>query len=989
MMDEYNNSSHESKDKHVQKHEKQMLTVAMTELTPSSFTEIFPSILRPRFNITSKDLSDLSKDRSRDAFIKVFQNFIISSESSVSSNDIESPNSMGKARGLIQEMIRVLTQDEDFVVYKEQQNISLTMQEEDLLNKNMEIAAVALTTIILRSSPEKGLSLNRDDVESEGNDALVGKHNLLVDSTNDDMHPVLAYRADIFGRNAIKEKKLKSFLYLCYEAVQDFVLIMLIIMGVVTIAVETTIGLEEGEKCGSCWLEGFAILTSVTIVVLVTAGIDYMKQIAFQKLSRNLELRNTKSVIRDGDQVVVTDADIVVGDVLSVNSHSLASIPADCVLLGPSMDLKVDESSLTGESHAVSKKPGDVVLSGTNAVQGSGKMVVIAVGKHSVAGKIKARVYESADAEGSMEGDEETPLYQKLDKIAKQIGWAGTLAALIAFIVSASIGLGYHKENIKELIRYFIVAVTVLAVAVPEGLPLAVVLALAFSSNKMMGENNMVKTLAACETMGCATTICTDKTGTLTANKMTVRAIYTTGKNYVCQDPKMTLGAFMISSNPPPPPDYDIHDLISRTISICTMNETSLTIENGMVSSSSGNPTEVALLSLVHELGSNYRIIRACTRGRSDVGELGSYLHEGKLLNFTSARKMMSWAVPLESGGFRLYCKGASEVIFARSSKEVSSDLKVKSISKDEMKNLTTVAEQYARRGMRCLGLAYKDLPSDFEFDETTSKVKNADGTDAFLCETDLTFVALVGIEDPLRPEVPDAIQMCYEAGIDVRLVTGDSPNTAVSIAFQSGILRAHHFLDSSTEMVAENLKPNVLMDGKTFRSKVYKKSKDGNQEFDQDAFDEIWPFLRVLARSSPDDKLTLAHGLNQSVLFKDKLRCKKLLRDHQVRIFPDRQVVAMTGDGTNDAPALKRADIGFAMGIAGTQIAKDAADIILMDDNFASIVTGESSIYMFLYFYSYCATMNIQQISHCTVLQLQNGVAMCMHLFKSFSSFN
>jgi P-type Ca2+ transporter type 2B len=989
MMDEHNNnnSAHDSKDKSDQGRETQMLTVTNTELTPSSFTDIFPTILRPRFDITSKDLSDLSKDRSRDAFIQVFQNFILSSETSVSGGDIESPNAMGKARGLIQEMIRVLTQDQDFVVYKEQQNIPLTMQEEDILNKNMEIAAIALTTIILRSSPEKGLSLNSDNVESEGNDALVGKYNL-EESTNDDMHPVLAYRADIFGRNAIKEKKLKSFLHLCYEAVQDFVLIMLIIMGVVTIAVETTIGLEEGEKCGSCWLEGFAILTSVTIVVLVTAGIDYMKQIAFQKLSRNLELRNTKSVIRDGEQVVVTDADIVVGDVLSVNSHSLASIPADCVLLGPSMDLKVDESSLTGESHTVSKNPGDVVLSGTNAVQGSGKMVVIAVGKHSVAGKIKARVYESADAEGSMEGDEETPLYQKLDMIAKQIGWAGTFAALLAFIVSASIGLGHHKEDIKELIRYFIVAVTVLAVAVPEGLPLAVVLALAFSSNKMMGENNMVKTLAACETMGCATTICTDKTGTLTANKMTARAIYTTGKNYVCQDPKMTLGAFMISSNPPPPPDYDIHDLISRTISICTMNETSRTIENGVVSSSSGNPTEVALLTLVHELGSNYRIIRACTRGRSDVGELASYLHEGKLLNFTSARKMMSWAVPLESGGFRLYCKGASEVIFARSSMEVDSDLQVKNISKDEMKKLTSVAEQYARRGMRCLGLAYKDLPSDFEFDETTSMVKNADGTDAFLCETDLTFVALVGIEDPLRPEVPDAIQMCYEAGIDVRLVTGDSPNTAVSIAFQSGILRANHFLDSSTEMVAENLKPNVLMDGKTFRSKVYKKSKDGNQEFDQEAFDEIWPFLRVLARSSPDDKLTLAHGLNQSVLFKDKLRCKKLLRDHQVRIFPDRQVVAMTGDGTNDAPALKRADIGFAMGIAGTQIAKDAADIILMDDNFASIVTGESSVYMFL-FYFQCATMNIQQISHCTKLQLQNGVVMCMHLFKSFSSFN
>ena len=304
------------------------------------------------------------------------------------------------------------------------------------------------------------------------------------------------------------------FLVLCWDALQDFVLIMLRCMGVVSIVVETTIGLEKGQSCGACWLEGFAILTSVCIVVLVTAGIDYGKQISFAKLQDSLLDRNTKSVLRGGEIVVVTDANIVVGDVVSVNAHSLASIPADCVLLGPCMDLKMDERSLTGESALESEKAGDVILSGTNAVQGSGKMVVIAVGIHSVAGQIKARVYESEDQEeDGMAGDEETPLYVKLDTISKQIAWAGTFAALFAFSISTGIGLGYHKEDVKNLIEYFIVAVTVLAVAVPEGLPLAVTLALAFSSNKMMSENNMVKTLAACETMGCATTICTDKTG--------------------------------------------------------------------------------------------------------------------------------------------------------------------------------------------------------------------------------------------------------------------------------------------------------------------------------------------------------------------------------------------------------------------------------------------------------------------------------------------
>jgi Ca2+ transporting ATPase len=242
---------------------------------------------------------------------------------------------------------------------------------------------------------------------------------------------------------------------------------------------------------------------------------------------------------------------------------------------------------------------------------------------------------------------------------------------------------------------------------------------------------------------------------------------------------------------------------------------------------------------------------------------------------------------------------------------------------------------------MRCLGLAYRDLPADFDWEATSASVMNSDGTPALLAETEMTALALVGIEDPLRHEVPGAIEKCYAAGIDVRMVTGDNPNTAVSIAYQAGIIRDFHFNEGTTERVASNLKENVLMEGKVFRSKVYRLDEAGNKEFDQVAFDKIWPRLRVLARSSPDDKLTLAHGLNQSNLFADKEFCKRIFETEGIKIFPDRQVVAMTGDGTNDAPALKRADIGFAMGIAGTQIAKDAADIILLDDNFASIVTS------------------------------------------------
>jgi len=788
----------------------------------------------------------------------------------------------------------------------------------------------------------------------------------------------LDHRKVLFGANAFREKEPKSYLELVWDALHDAVLIMLLVLAAVQLPTELVFGKDKS----TAWIEPTALFLSVFIIVNVSSATDYVKERQFKSLAAKLNQSNKKVVVRRGEQTEVTDAEIVVGDVIAFNAHSLASLPCDGVLLSGS-DVKVDESSLTGEPDPMPKTAeAPFCVSGTDVVSGSGRMLVVAVGPYSVSGKIKMAVYHDEE-----EDDEASPLFVKLNGIVEDVFKVGLAAAVFCFLAMVALGIVYPsfrgcgeegcwdflEVEWLHLIEYMLTAITVLAVAVPEGLPLAVNLALAFSSQQMMAQNNLVKHLDACETMGSATTICSDKTGTLTANRMSVRAVRVGGVTYsAAGDSKRSLGRQLVELLP-----EKLAHLLAHLICVDTMDESFLEVNEATGATGfKGNPTECALLSLVAEMGYDYAALRHDTPGRSLATAA-----RGKPFMFSSKRKMMSWAVPLPRGGYRVYCKGASEIVIARCDAMLSASGEAAPLSDAKRQQLMeTVVRPFAGEAYRTIALAYRDLPgvksaSSKELEATHSTMTNADGSAAYVAETGLTLLALTGIADPLRPEVPGAIERCNRAGIDVRMVTGDNLDTAVAIAKNCGILRPQDLEPDPAHAAGERPKPKRALEGREFRALVHRTHADGSlaldeegkPEFLQTQFDKVWPYLRVLARSSPADKLTLANGLNKSTVFADAQQVEELRREGIV-VFPDRQVVAMTGDGTNDAPALKRADVGFAMGVAGTQIAKDACDIVLLDDNFASIVVAAkwgrnvyASISKFLQFQ---LTVNIVAVS-------------------------
>uniref|UniRef100_A0A8C9V358 Calcium-transporting ATPase n=1 Tax=Scleropages formosus TaxID=113540 RepID=A0A8C9V358_SCLFO len=824
----------------------------------------------------------------------------------------------------------------------------------------------------------------RDLMELRGADAIQkvqenygdteGLCQRLKSSTNEGLsgNPAdLERRRQAFGQNFIPPKKPKTFLQLVWEALQDVTLIILEIAAIISLALSFyQPPAEESEACGNVsagaedegeaeagWIEGAAILLSVICVVLVTAFNDWSKEKQFRGLQSRIEQEQRFAVVRNGNVIQIPVAEMVVGDIAQVKYGDL--LPADGILIQGN-DLKIDESSLTGESDHVRKSADKdpMLLSGTHVMEGSGRMLVTAVGVNSQTGIIftllgagegeeekkekkgrqkmlydapfsqllllsyhinckqqdgtvennqnKAKKQDGAvamemqplkSAEGgeveerekkkaSVPKKEKSVLQGKLTKLAVQIGKAGlvmsaiTVIILVLYFVIETFVIQGHAWiaectpiYVQYFVKFFIIGVTVLVVAVPEGLPLAVTISLAYSVKKMMKDNNLVRHLDACETMGNATAICSDKTGTLTTNRMTVVQAYLGDQHFrEIPDPGQI--------NP------KTLDMLVNAIAVNSAYTSKIMPPDteGGLPKQVGNKTECGLLGFVLDLKRDYAPVR------EQIPEESLY----KVYTFNSVRKSMSTVVQLPDGSFRLYSKGASEILLKKCSTILGAGGEPRTFrprDRDEM--VKKVIEPMACEGLRTICIAYRDLPGNPEPDWDNE----AD------IVTDLTCIAVVGIEDPVRPEVPEAIRKCQRAGITVRMVTGDNINTARAIAAKCGIIQpGDDFL---------------CLEGKEFNRRI----RNEKGEIEQERIDKIWPKLRVLARSSPTDKHTLVKGIIDST------------------IMEQRQVVAVTGDGTNDGPALKKADVGFAMGIAGTDVAKEASDIILTDDNFSSIV--------------------------------------------------
>jgi Ca2+-transporting ATPase len=645
-------------------------------------------------------------------------------------------------------------------------------------------------------------------------------------------------------------------------------------------------------------VEGLAVMVAVILATGVSFLSEYRSDREFEVLNTQKESLRAK-VIRGGQFHTVALEDVVVGDVVSLEMGD--EIPADGRLV-KSTDLYVDQSLMTGESESVHKKPDPddtaegferpgCLYRGTQVVDGVGQMIVAEVGDATQLGQIARRLSAEGDEGEEPAGGEETrvkrkltiskeltPLQEKLKKLADLISKVGYVAAVLIFVALLTRGLGTGEvfwprggdDALKvagALLSYFVYMVIVIVVAVPEGLPMSVTVSLALAMRRMTRENSLVRQLVACETIGSATVICSDKTGTLTQNRMQVVRLSWDGKTFDRGTPEWT-----------PPEAHRLQSVGLMPVDWIALNaaanSTANLEQNGKLVVV-GNSTEGALLLWLRDAGIDYAPLRR-------QFPLLFTLH------FSSDRKRMT-SVARQGGRLVSLVKGAPEWVLEHSTHYQAADGTAREWTPEARAAALAVVSDSSAQAMRTLAFGFAVLPPDTPADEDALHARQD------LLESGLVFVGVAAIRDPLRPDVKAAVEECRRAGIEIKMITGDNVETARAIAADVGLVAHDAAIDTAGAPVMTSAALEAL---------------------DDDELKVRLPNLRVVARARPLDKYRLVKALQEMG-----------------------QVVAVTGDGTNDAPALKRADVGLAMGIAGTEVAKEASKIVLLDDSFSTIV--------------------------------------------------
>ena len=658
-----------------------------------------------------------------------------------------------------------------------------------------------------------------------------------------------------YGTNSFVRQSHESLAKRIWDASTEPMLVMLIFAAIITLAVNITRYFTGGEYN---FLECVGIFAAIALSVVITIITEGKSAKAFEALNKINEDTLIK-VIRNGGPQLITQKEIVVGDIIMIETGD--KIVADGRLFS-SNDLSVDESALTGESLPVKKdaefvcqkstpvaERANMLYSGCFVSAGNGQMLVTGVGNDTEFGQI---AQELSSIEKTM-----TPLQEKLDKLGKQITVLGASAAAIVFAIEVLQFVMNGQLNLDTVSDAFITSIVLIVAAVPEGLPTIVAVSLALNIIKMSKENALVKKMIACETIGCVNIICSDKTGTLTENRMTVQKIYTGGELI---DPEQLKDEMLLKN-------------------YCINSNANISEEDGSWSFI-GNPTEGSLLAAAAKAGVDYQELRQA----ADIV---------RVFPFSSQNKDMSTIVR-ENGKEILYVKGNPEKIISLCT----------GISEEEKEKNFHLMEEFQNKAGRLLAFAHKELEGQYN-DEEQDEV-----------EQELIYDGFVVISDPLSPDVYESIRNCRSAGIEVKMLTGDNIRTARAIANELHMLDDDHIAVEAADI----------------------------EKLTDEELKEALKKIQVIARSTP----------------LVKMRVVKLLKEQG-------NVVAVTGDGINDAPAIKHADVGIAMGIAGTDVTKEASDMVLLDDSFSTIIKavqwGRGIYENFKRFIQFQLTVNVSSV--------------------------